>query len=945
MKRKYLYNLISSLLIFIFVITPFLVSIPKAEAQATSYGTSGVQSNGISGYLGGVSQIIPQLPLCKNKLGGVVKSLFKKAKVTEIIDDSNSKTNSSEWDKTFDKFQKNALNKSESIYVLDSQVLDNTETININTAESAATEKEQAENELCLKSIGQLLIKEMLQKLTLSTVNWINNGNEGGPFFVKNEHGYFESLIRQDILLFNSELDDPALYPFANNLIKSKVRTYQNKFATNAQYSLDKFIYQTTPQFTTEDFKNDFSKGGWNAWMGMTQISANNPLGFYILASDELQKRLDESNSEAKRKLDQNNGFLGDERCANPKGVTRESEIEALKNITKDAKGEIIGLCKKWEYVTPGSIIADWATQKANHQENALLKADDLNAAIASILDAGINKFTNSIQVDGFFGLSDEGTNGSYEIDQDNLLDVGTGTQTEEDFSKFQLNSHWLQDNPDFNIRTDLTQALIDEQRTYKEKIEEQLTVIADLNKTIYQLDFCIPGPHPGWEGDSREALSAAENAIPSKTRADFTDVNVDSIGPIVKTTGALVGLAVGASIGTAVFPGFGTIIGTAIGVIIGFVYDLATVKDTPEYKVDVFYAGIFNQLTGIKLFDKGENIKQTYLRNKSDITNAMDTIFYRYATMMKRYYPPEWLPPVYKDAAREFRKTQGYNEIIKDDNEKIVLLNGVIKRLGYIKDGIDKLNANKKNITEAVYEQELKQYLNEFSSVSQNMVTGDDVALEYNITKQAKEEIKYVYEELLAGPFGCEQWLKTEEHRQHPYFKTLPPEQDKTWWVKNTRRAVYLFPIWYDYNLLKVNEDIPLLPAEVMAKYNITEYPVPNNKMPNIGTDSSGNYIELGSGPGFLSQVFFDYSNYIGSDSQGDHGPCSLRPLADYELDCLIVSDLFPRVDARQVSVGKIISALNWPNFPTEQSDPYYKNEKDSDHPANTVEQLFGIY
>ena len=90
---------------------------------------------------------------------------------------------------------------------------------------------------------------------------------------------------------------------------------------------------------------------------------------------------------------------------------------------------------------------------------------------------------------------------------------------------------------------------------------------------------------------------------------------------------------------------------------------------------------------------------------------------------------------------------------------------------------------------------------------------------------------------------------------------------------------------------------------------------------------------------------MFFDYSDYIGSDSQKDHGPCSLRPLAEYELDCLIVSDLFPRVDARQVSVGKIISALNWPNFPTEQSDPYYKDEDDSDHPANTVEQLFGIY
>ena len=68
--------------------------------------------------------------------------------------------------------------------------------------------------------------------------------------------------------------------------------------------------------------------GGWDAWTAMTQVPANNPLGAKLMFDNEIQKRLDgTSQSTAKNTRDAlqaASGFLGDQRCVDPKGVTKE---------------------------------------------------------------------------------------------------------------------------------------------------------------------------------------------------------------------------------------------------------------------------------------------------------------------------------------------------------------------------------------------------------------------------------------------------------------------------------------------------------------------------------------------------------------------------------------------------------------------------------------------
>ena len=290
----------------------------------------------------------------------------------------------------------------------------------------------------------------------------------------------------------------------------------------------------------------------------MTSVPANNPLGFQLMASNELQKRLEGTNksraNEIRDTLTQAAGFLGDERCVEPKGLlkmTREEDLVArginnsyedtitlpplpapidpltgkqkrfwvasntpriIKNTTPKQP-----VCKKWEYVTPGQMVATAATNVMGFSNDALLKADDLNAAMAAILDALLTRLPNEIMDKGFANFStDEGRDGSFVMNAGNMLSEGGYSQVEDDFSLSQRNSEWLRNNPNFNIRTDLTQAMIDEQRIYVEKMENYNEALEDLIKNTYQLDYCIPGPNPLWKEKAYERLDELAKEIPN---------------------------------------------------------------------------------------------------------------------------------------------------------------------------------------------------------------------------------------------------------------------------------------------------------------------------------------------------------------------------------------------------------------------------------------------
>ena len=95
----------------------------------------------------------------------------------------------------------------------------------------------------------------MLQKITLSTVEWINNGFGGKPAFIQDPGEFFGDIAKNEIIQFGLEIDDPILYPFGKAFMRSQAEAFNTHFAQNAQYSLNELIQNTTPQYSSETFQ------------------------------------------------------------------------------------------------------------------------------------------------------------------------------------------------------------------------------------------------------------------------------------------------------------------------------------------------------------------------------------------------------------------------------------------------------------------------------------------------------------------------------------------------------------------------------------------------------------------------------------------------------------------------------------------------------------------
>ena len=79
-----------------------------------------------------------------------------------------------------------------------------------------------ANNDTCLKSIGRLLVRMLLQKLTLSTVNWINGGMDGQQKFISDPEKYFFDIRKDELLGFGNELNNKTDFPYAKAFLQNE---------------------------------------------------------------------------------------------------------------------------------------------------------------------------------------------------------------------------------------------------------------------------------------------------------------------------------------------------------------------------------------------------------------------------------------------------------------------------------------------------------------------------------------------------------------------------------------------------------------------------------------------------------------------------------------------------------------------------------------------------
>src|SRR3989344_2324119 len=232
-----------------------------------------------------------------------------------------------------------------------------------------------------LDAAARIAAQIAIQKIINSTVSWAQSGFEGNPAYVTNPKQYFADIANGVAGEFIAGSDLKALCsPFQAQI----------RLALRTQYLQEKQFQCTFTEAlgNLENFYNDFSEGGWDAWFAMTQNSSNNPYGAFLDAQLELDSRISEKLALETQQLNVNQNFLNWSECTkvNPPALLTENDPDydlfnsGDQRNPRHVPGKAAGECvERGPTKTPGSVI------KAN---------------LDKVLPAGLDRLINVQQAD-----------------------------------------------------------------------------------------------------------------------------------------------------------------------------------------------------------------------------------------------------------------------------------------------------------------------------------------------------------------------------------------------------------------------------------------------------------------------------------------------------------------------------------------------------------------
>ncbi len=280
--------------------------------------------------------------------------------------------------------------------------------------EATATKKRDE----CLNGIAVTLAKNQLTAMTRYTLSWVNSGFNGDPMYIRNMDSFVNSieknLLQKEIDLFKDP-NNSNMYPFGRDYARMGIDsyTYNSNIDNALKQDLTNYINTgddsalNTKQATTRAISNyatDFSAGGWDGWLGLTQHDQNNPLGFTMVATNNLAQKQQTEIENTKAELLRNGGILDQKKCVayGTKPSTSSFTGEDGQTITENIEIEDKTRCEKYEAVTPGSMIKDKVSAYLNSDVRQLELTRTINDSLNAVFSALLSKF----QQQGLSGLS-----------------------------------------------------------------------------------------------------------------------------------------------------------------------------------------------------------------------------------------------------------------------------------------------------------------------------------------------------------------------------------------------------------------------------------------------------------------------------------------------------------------------------------------------------------
>jgi hypothetical protein len=163
----------------------------------------------------------------------------------------------------------------------------------------------------------QAIARRAIQEITKSTVNWINSGFHGSPLFVENPESFFKDIVKSEVKnLVDTFGYDRIRFPFGKDFAINTINSYKNTLEGNTQYTLSTV---SNDRVYLNNYRNNFSVGGWDGFLVNNLYPQNNYIGFHIIATEELSRRIDGAIQPPIEKVNaliqQGQGFLSPQVC------------------------------------------------------------------------------------------------------------------------------------------------------------------------------------------------------------------------------------------------------------------------------------------------------------------------------------------------------------------------------------------------------------------------------------------------------------------------------------------------------------------------------------------------------------------------------------------------------------------------------------------------------
>ena len=283
------------------------------------------------------------------------------------------------------------------------------------------------------KQAKMLVARRIINSITQRTVNWINSGFHGNPFYLENSKSFFKDIAKHEITTFvNVYGYDRIKFPFGRDVALSTIDAYRNQLQNNSAYTLSKV---TNDPIFLDRYQNDFNFGGWDAFFINTQYPQNNYIGFNLEVDDDLARKLagtvQTKAEQVQDTLQKGQGFLAPQTCkGNPAYNNGKNEfVRPQFDEYKFAREypippppdtatseELIAYSKAYDVAhdkakaewattnecpggltttTPGSVIGDQIKINLQSKVRQGELAAALGNAFAAVFDALVNKLLN----------------------------------------------------------------------------------------------------------------------------------------------------------------------------------------------------------------------------------------------------------------------------------------------------------------------------------------------------------------------------------------------------------------------------------------------------------------------------------------------------------------------------------------------------------------------